>query len=133
MLPEKEARDQINTQKDKYTICKMQYEKTSYTAKAKSVNGSNESIFIHDRYNCGLALHGDTVIVEKYDLADSDINKSAINSKEKRGRVVCVLKREEPLRGRQFICIPDEYEPCLLQKPLDTKYLKDIHLWHQRE
>lgn len=116
------AQQLLNENQDKYKLCKLRFENNSFTAVARSINDEDESYYIRDRCNCGMAYDGDTVVVELLDL--KEVDKSAFNSKQKRARVVCVWQRNEKFRNREFVCLPDEYEPCLMLKPLDSTYPK---------
>ena len=119
-LIKKEAEERLEKQPEKYKKCKIRFENNNFSAIAHSIDNENESYYIRDRCNCGMAYNGDTVVCEILD--DVTVNTSLFNSKQTRATVVCVCKRNEKFRNREFICLPDEYEPCLMHKPLDTMY-----------
>ena len=129
-LNKSEVENCLKHEPTKYKLCKIRFENNAFTAIARSVDNENDFYYIRDRCNCGMAYNGDTVVCEI--LEDYEVEKSLFNSKQKRARVVFIWKRNEKFRNREFVCLPDDYEPCLMVKPLDSIYPK-IYIFGTRD
>ena len=129
-LTKREADAYLDKHPEKYKLCKIRFENNSFTAMARSIDNENDFYYIRDRCNCGMAYNGDTVVIEI--LNDLEVEQSLFNSKQSRARVIYIWKRNEKFRNREFICLPDNYEPCLMLKPLDIMYPK-IFIFGTRE
>ena len=99
----------VNNHSNRYKRCRIECVKND-EALAYSID-DNSVYRLNSRYDCGPTYLGDEVAVE-------------LSEDKQYGTVICVLKRSQPVKYRQFVCEPDEFEPYSLMKPLDKMFPK---------
>ncbi|NXX85406.1 HELZ2 Helicase, partial [Urocolius indicus] len=107
----------LHRQPNKYKRCELVKERLD-KASAFTLNDSPAmSIQIKGRVHCGTAFTGDEVLVEILPSPTADGG----GGHRPQGRVVGILKRGD--RERTFICMMDEFDPCVMT-PIDPTVTK---------